>query len=100
MLSALDYSCDSFFWRTASSNLNQQICHHILPSVHPVHYPALRRLLIPICRRHGVDYEGRSSNTFLGALGKYVRRASELNERPAGEERYATRLLGLSQSTC
>mmetsp|Transcript_4341 Transcript_4341/g.13267 ORF Transcript_4341/g.13267 Transcript_4341/m.13267 type:complete len:533 (-) Transcript_4341:105-1703(-) len=100
MLSALDYSCDSFFWRTASSNLNQQMCHHVLPSVHPVHYPALRQLLIPICRQHGVDYEGRSSNTFLGALGKYLRWVHELNERPAGEEWRAARLLGICQSTC
>ena len=63
LLSATDYECDSWLWCTLSINLNAQICHHLFPSVHPCHYSAIRRLLIPIAARHGLDYKGRSQLT-------------------------------------
>ena len=81
MLTAVDYSTDSWFWSTASINLNQQICHHLFPSVHPVHYPALRKLLIPICEKHGIDYEGRSNLTFVEAVTQYLKWIFFLNEK-------------------
>eukprot|EP00942_MAST-04A_sp_MAST-4A-sp1_P012699 g12699.t1 len=81
MLTAVDYSTDSWFWSTASINLNQQICHHLFPSVHPVHYPALRKLLIPICKKHGIDYEGRSNLTFVEAVTQYLKWIFFLNEK-------------------
>ncbi len=81
MLTAVDYSTDSWFWSTASINLNQQICHHLFPSVHPVHYPALRKLLIPICKNHGIDYEGRSNLTFVEAVTQYLKWIFFLNEK-------------------
>ena len=81
MLTAVDYSTDSWFWSTASINLNQQICHHLFPSVHPVHYPALRKVLIPICEKHGIDYEGRSNLTFVEAVTQYLKWIFFLNEK-------------------
>ena len=81
MLTAVDYSTDSWFWSTASINLNQQICHHLFPSVHPVHYPALRKLLIPICEKHGIDYEQRSNLTFVEAVTQYLKWIFFLNEK-------------------
>lgn len=80
MLTAIDYSTDSWFWSTVSINLNQQICHHLFPNVHPVHYPELRKLLIPICKKHGIDYEERSSLTFTDAISKYLKWVFLLNE--------------------
>ena len=81
MLTAVDYSTDSWFWSTASINLNQQICHHLFPSVHPVHYPALRKVLIPICEKHGIDYEQRSNLTFVEAVTQYLKWIFFLNEK-------------------
>jgi len=80
LLSCWDYSCDSFFWAVASINLNQQACHHIFPSVHPCHYPALRRVFMPIAKKYGIDYEARSSDTFLGTCRKSLEWLNALNE--------------------
>jgi len=80
LLSGYDYSCDSQLMAIASINLNQQICHHMFPSIHPCHYPALRKICIPIAAKYGIDYTARSSDTFLGALTKVVVWLSELND--------------------
>jgi fatty acid desaturase len=80
MLTARDYSCDSWFWSTLSINLNNQTMHHLFPSVHPCHYPALRREVIPIAQRHGIDYEARSTDDFFGAVSKYFGWVRKLNE--------------------
>jgi fatty acid desaturase/cytochrome b involved in lipid metabolism len=82
MLTACDYSCNSTFWAIMSINLNQQIMHHMFPSVHPCHYPALRDVIIPVAKSHGIDYEKRSSNTFRQAASEYVKWLYEMNEVP------------------
>lgn len=82
LLTAEDYSCDSKFWSTVSMNLNSQMMHHMFPSVHPCHYPALRHILIPVAKKHGLDYEGRSSNNFYQAVAQYLQWLNELNETP------------------
>lgn len=92
LLSATDYECDSWLWCTLSINLNAQICHHLFPSVHPCHYSAIRRLLIPIAARHGLDYNGRSSGTFSSVVHLYIKWLFALNEQSA------TRF-GISEST-
>ena len=63
-------------------NLNSQMMHHMFPSVHPCHYPALRHILIPVAKKHGLDYEGRSSNNFYQAVAQYLQWLNELNETP------------------
>jgi fatty acid desaturase len=98
LLSAYDYSCDSKFWAVASINLNQQICHHLFPSVHPCHYPALRRLFMPIAMKYGIDYEARSSDTFITAVRKmlgWIRNLNEVDE----EANLSSRIFGVSVST-
>jgi len=80
MLTANDYSCDSKFWGIMSINLNQQIMHHMFPSIHPCHYPALRHVLIPVAAKHGLDYKERSSNTFLQAAAQYLSWLYHMNE--------------------
>ena len=82
MLSTTDYAPDSTFFRIASNSLNYQIVHHMFPCVHPAHYPAIRKLLIPIARKYDIDYEKRSSQTFNEALTKYNNWVYSLNEDP------------------
>lgn len=84
LLTANDYSCDSWFWNTISINLNGQVCHHLFPSVHPVHYPALRRVLLPVAKKHGLDYEGRSSGTFFSVFARYLRWLVKINQPREG----------------
>jgi fatty acid desaturase len=80
LLSGYDYSCDSYVMAIASINLNQQICHHMFPNIHPCHYPALRKIFIPIAAKYGIDYEARSSDTFLGAVTKALGWIVQLND--------------------
>jgi len=80
MLTTSDYSCDSWFWSIVSIHLNNQAMHHLFPSVHPCHYPAMRRKLIPVCAKFGVNYEQRSSGDFFDAVARYLGWISKLNE--------------------
>ena len=80
ILTARDYSCDSWFWGTLSINLNNQAMHHVFPSVHPCHYSALRHKLIPVCAKHGIDYEARTSGDFFDAVARYFGWISKLNQ--------------------
>jgi fatty acid desaturase len=80
LLSGYDYGGDSQLMAIVSINLNQQICHHMFPSIHPCHYPALRKICLPIAAKYGIDYKKRSSDTFLGAVTKALVWVSQLND--------------------
>lgn len=82
MLSTMDYAPDSTFLKILSVSLNYQIVHHMFPSVHPAHYPAIRKLLIPIAKKYDIDYEKRSSQTFGEALTNYYNWVYNLNDDP------------------
>ena len=82
MLSTMDYSPDNTIMRIFTCNLNYQIVHHMFPSVHPAHYPDIRKLLIPIAKKYDIDYEKRSSQTFSEALENYFNWIYSLNEDP------------------
>ena len=82
MLSTTDYAPDSSFLKILSVSLNYQIVHHMFPSIHPAHYPAIRKLLIPIAKKYDIDYEKRSSQTFGEALENYYNWIYSLNEDP------------------
>jgi fatty acid desaturase len=80
LMSGYDYGGDSQLMAILSINLNQQICHHMFPSIHPCHYHALRKIVTPIAARYGLDYKARSSDTFVGAVTKALHWISELND--------------------
>ena len=80
MLSTMDYSPDNTFIRILSANLNYQIVHHMFPSIHPAHYPSIRKLLIPIAKKYNIDYEKRSSQPFYEALTNYFNWIYSINE--------------------
>jgi fatty acid desaturase len=80
VLTALDYAPMSHFWGTLSVGLNNQILHHLFPGVHPCHFQDLRRVLLPIAKKHGVDYEARSNNGFKDMAYKYFRWLAIVND--------------------
>jgi len=53
-----DYEYGSVKWGKISNGLNNQMVHHLFPSVHPCHYPALSALLRPVFERHGLPMPG------------------------------------------
>lgn len=51
-----------------AGGLNYQIEHHLLPTVHHIHYPQLSGKVQEICRKHNIPY--RHTETFLSAVQK------------------------------
>lgn len=80
ILTTTDYCPDSIIFKILSVNLNYQIVHHLFPSINPAHYPEIRKILIPIAKKHNIDYEGRSSLTFTEVLKNYYNWIYKLNE--------------------
>ena len=56
--------------------------HHMFPSIHPAHFPAIRKLLIPITKKYDIDYEKRSGRPFSVALEDYFNWIYSINEDP------------------
>jgi acyl-lipid (8-3)-desaturase len=49
-----------------TGGLNHQIEHHLFPSVHPVHYPAISRIVRAKCRKHGIPYRSNDKGFLAG----------------------------------
>jgi len=56
VLTARDYSHESFFWTYLSGYLNYQVMHHLFPSVAPHFYPALLPILKETCKEFNIEY--------------------------------------------
>jgi acyl-lipid (8-3)-desaturase len=56
-----DYATDSVFWTYLSGHLNYQTCHHLFPSIQPLHYEALLPLVKETCKEYNVKYTCYSS---------------------------------------
>jgi len=71
VVTAHNYSVNNKFWLHTSGGLNMQIEHHLFPSVHFRHYPALSELTRATCHEFGVDYN--ASGNLLEAVDKHYR---------------------------
>eukprot|EP01051_Picozoa_sp_SAG22_P016235 SAG22_NODE_2257_length_2780_cov_2.690041_1_plen_103_part_00 len=79
-----DYTYISAFWNKLSNGLNNQTLHHLFPSVHPCHYPALSELLKPVFDKHKLPVAGWE-RSYWQSLASHVRHLRKLNdERWAG----------------
>jgi linoleoyl-CoA desaturase len=58
--------------------LNFQTEHHLFPSISHVHYPALNKILVPLCEKYNVKYN--EMPTFSYAVGSHVRYMKSLGE--------------------
>jgi fatty acid desaturase len=75
-----DWSTTSPFAGFLSLGLNNQIVHHMFPSVHPCHYPGLSPVIAEVAERHGVDYKRRSSDSFGRAVVRFISWISAIND--------------------
>ena len=66
-----DFAVDSLFWFYFSGGLNQQIEHHLLPSVCACHLRKLHPLVQELCTKYGVPMN--ESNSFWEALRKHLK---------------------------
>src|SRR5262249_6225088 len=69
VLTSHDYAVSSRWALYCSGGLNLQIEHHLFPSVHYCHYPALAVIVRGACAEFGLPYH--SSSTFWEALKKH-----------------------------
>ena len=53
-----DYSYGSAIANALSIGLNNQTIHHLFPSIHPCHFPALARRLKPVWKKHALPLSG------------------------------------------
>lgn len=74
-----DYSYDRAWAGYLSLGLNNQALHHLFPSVHWCHYPALTRKMRPVFAKHGVLMPGYTQN-YADSLGSHLRTIVRLNE--------------------
>lgn len=63
--------------RLLFAGLDHQIEHHLFPTIGAAHLPAVRRLVEPVCRRHGIGYHAvgvvraqREVLSHLDAMGR------------------------------
>merc|ERR1711871_587550 len=68
-VSSHDYAVDSWLWCHLSGSLNNQIAHHLFPSVHFVHYPLITKVIREVCAEEQVEFQ--HSPSMLSALSKH-----------------------------
>lgn len=71
VLTSHNFGVDSPFALHLSGGLNMQIEHHLFPSVHYSHYPALSLIVQKACVEFGLPYN--TSSSIWEALGKHYR---------------------------
>lgn len=69
VLASHNYSADSILSLHFSGGLNLQIEHHLFPSIHYIHYPALSKLVRETCKEFNLPYV--LSPSMLGAVTKH-----------------------------
>lgn len=52
-----DYAYDSWLWNKLSIGLNNQTMHHLFPSIHPSHFPALSKPFYKVFRKHDLPLD-------------------------------------------
>ena len=72
------YSPLSTTWNIITGGLNTQSLHHVLPSVHHCHYPAIYPLFLSVCKRHGVHPKSaQNAAVFVRGYLKWIESLSE-----------------------
>lgn len=70
VMSCQDYCVESKWMSVISLGLNNQTVHHLFPSVHICHYPALSGVLADFCKDYGIEYKVHKS--ISGAVKDYL----------------------------
>jgi len=81
--SAWDYSVDNPLIGAVANGLNNQLVHHLFPSVHPCHFVALAPIIADVGAKHGIDVHRRQSDGFAQVVGRFWSWIAELNDAAA-----------------
>jgi len=73
-----DYEYHSRVWNKLSIGLNNQTLHHVFPSVHPCHYPALTDLIEPVFKKYQLPMGGWSQS-FWHSLAEHWKHMTVLD---------------------
>lgn len=73
-----DYHSGSMLWSFISIGLNAQTVHHLFPTVHPVHYPALVMAFKPVFAKHNLPV-GPYKQTFLSSVWAHLSHVYSMN---------------------
>jgi linoleoyl-CoA desaturase len=76
VLSSHNYGMDSLLSLHLSGGLNLQIEHHLFPSIHYVHYPALSNIVRQTCKEFNLPYVLSPSMT--GAVNKHYQQLKKM----------------------
>lgn len=49
-----------------TGGLNHQIEHHLFPSIHPIHYPEISKIVRAKCAKHGIPYRSNDDGFLAG----------------------------------
>lgn len=78
--STWDYQTTSHLMNFISVSLNNQIVHHLFPSIHPCHYPDLSPIVCEIARKHGYDIYTRSNESWWVVNQRYLSWLAKVND--------------------
>lgn len=76
VLASHNYSGDSLLSLHFSGGLNLQIEHHLFPSIHYIHYPALSKIVKETCKEFNLPYI--LSPSMLGAVTKHYAQLKQM----------------------
>jgi fatty acid desaturase len=76
VLSSHNYGIDSLLSLQLSGGLNLQIEHHLFPSIHYTHYPALSKIVMQTCKEFNLPYT--VSPSMMGAVTKHYHQLKKM----------------------
>jgi fatty acid desaturase len=76
VLSSHNYGVDSLLSLHLSGGLNLQIEHHLFPSIHYSHYPALSKIVRQTCKEFNLPYI--QSGSMMGAVAKHYQQLKKM----------------------
>jgi len=56
VITAQAFAHESLFWWVFAGGLNFQIEHHLFPGINHGHLPALKPIVVRLCKKHGIPY--------------------------------------------
>eukprot|EP01080_Neovahlkampfia_damariscottae_P009970 gene9970-2289_t len=74
-----DYATDSKLWTYLSGHLNYQTCHHLFPSIQPLHYEALLPIVKETCKEFNVKYT--CYNSFWECLSHHYNHLKQFEDK-------------------
>jgi len=74
----VDYAHHSPLFAFLSGTLNYQTVHHLFPSVATHHYPALTKIMVPLCKKYKVKYN--YVNTYWKAVWLHLKELHRMGQ--------------------